>query len=90
MRGIIETTRGATTPREQSRICKYNATEADLLRARATYIGQPVTLQSVPDNRFQCVDVRLDQLHRLIFDLIRLDQRKNPRGSEEHDGSTNG
>jgi hypothetical protein len=88
MRGIIETTRGATTPREQSRIVQYNATEADLATARQTYIGQRVLLRHDPSLRFHCVDVRLDQLHRLIFDLIRQDTPKQPKGSEVRDGNT--
>lgn len=91
MRGIIETTRGSaeSDTRTQSRVGKRNATEADLAAARKTYIGKPVTLPNHSHACFQCVDVRLDQLHRLIFDLIRQDQHKTPAESEAHDGSTN-
>ena len=88
-RGIIETTRGSAEPdtRTQSRVGKRNATEADLAAARNTYVGESVTLPTHPHARFQCVDVRLDQLHRLIFDLIRQDQGRKRVEREEQDGS---
>lgn len=92
MRGIVETTRGAAEDsRQQSHIAKRNATEADLAAARATYVGKPVILPDHPYARFHCVDVRLDQLHRLIFDLVREDQRgkRQEKEGEKSDGLPN-
>lgn len=71
MRGMTETTRGATTHRAESRVVKRNATIDDLAAALATFKGKPVKLPNRPSARFLCVDVRLDSLKRLIFDLER-------------------
>lgn len=70
----------------QSHIVKRHATPDDLAIARRTYIGQVVRLPACRHISFRCLDVRLDQLHRLIFDL----EREIPSSDEildEHEAS---
>lgn len=82
MRGISETTRGASLPPGESRVVKRNATPSDLEREREKYLGQLVTWPNQPHLHFTCVNVRLDSLNRLIFDLV-----KQGRQREETDAT---
>jgi hypothetical protein len=77
VRGITETTRAsARYPERQSSIHKRNATPEDLVLAKR-HIGKQIPLRPVHADphppRYRCVGVRLDELHRLIFDLVRED-----------------
>lgn len=70
---------GNTRLREQAHVAKRNATEADLAAAQKKYVGQTVWLPGHKYARFTCVGVRLDEIKRLIFDLV----RELPKHQEE-------
>ncbi|MGH2482355.1 MAG: hypothetical protein ACRDHW_22130, partial [Ktedonobacteraceae bacterium] len=87
MRGMTTTTRGSSHyPTEQSIIVKRNATEADLLAAQQQYVGKIVKLapQSELQNPpvYRCAAIRLDNLKRLIFDLLKQENTASLEHSE--------